>query len=97
MQVAVPQAILLNSHGFYGDCDLLAGSNTGIPPKCNVTAQWVPPGRSKILPYASGNNPGQPLNAVHFHIAGHAPFCSNMLDTLVSYGSLLQRSISGEG
>ncbi|CAL8462933.1 g2467 [Coccomyxa elongata] len=56
--VAVPQAILLNSHGFYGDCDLLAGSNTVIPPKCNVTTQWVPPGRSKILPYASGNNPG---------------------------------------
>ena len=56
--VNVPQSTLMNGHGFYGDCDLLAGSNTAIPPKCNVTLQWVPPGRSSILPYNAPNNPG---------------------------------------
>ncbi|KAK9907756.1 hypothetical protein WJX75_009340 [Coccomyxa subellipsoidea] len=56
--VAVPQSITLNSHGFYGDCDLLAGTNTAIAPKCNVTTQWVPPGRSKFLPYSAVTNPG---------------------------------------
>ncbi len=67
VQVAVPQAITLNSHGFYGDCELLQGTNTVIPPKCNVTTQWVPPGRSKFLPYAAGTNPGQsPSNSVYF-------------------------------
>lgn len=81
MQVAVPQAITLNSHGFYGDCDLLAGSNTAIPPKCNVTTQWVPPGRSKILPYASGNNPGQLLHTIYYHIADRALLCSNFVHT----------------
>jgi hypothetical protein len=56
--VAVPQSILLNGHGFYGDCNMLAGSNTVVAPKCNVTTQWVPPGRSNILPYAPATNPG---------------------------------------
>ena len=56
--VGVPQSILLNGHGFYGDCALLDGGNFLVDPKCNVTAQWVPPGRSSILPYNAPSNPG---------------------------------------
>lgn len=60
--VNVPQSTLLNGHGYYGDCALLAGSNTEIAPKCNVTLQWVPPGRSSVLPYNSPRNPGVRVN-----------------------------------
>ena len=56
--VGVPQSILLNNQGFYGDCTLLDGTNTAVPPKCNVTLQWVAPGRSSVLPYAGADNPG---------------------------------------
>ena len=58
--VGVPQSTLLNGHGYYGDCALLGGANTAIPPKCNVSLQWVPPGRSSVLPFASPENPGMP-------------------------------------
>ena len=54
----MPQSVLLNGYGYYGDCALLAGSNTAIAPKCNVTLQWVPPGRSSVLPYNAPSNPG---------------------------------------
>ena len=56
--VGVPQSILLNGHGFYGDCALLDGGNFLVDPKCNVTRQWVPPGRSSVLPYNAPSNPG---------------------------------------
>ncbi len=56
--VNMPQSTLLNGHGYYGDCAMLAGSNTAVAPKCNVTLQWVPPGRSSVLPYNSPSNPG---------------------------------------
>ena len=58
--VGVPQSILLNGHGFYGDCALLDGGNFLVDPKCNVTRQWVPPGRSSVLPYNAPSNPGAP-------------------------------------
>lgn len=57
--VNVPQSTLLNGHGFYGDCALLAGSNTAIAPKCNVSLQWAAPGRSSVLPYNADANPGE--------------------------------------
>lgn len=61
--VGVPQSILLNNRGFYGDCALLSGDNTMVPPKCNVSVQWVAPGRSSVLPYAGANSPGAPVLA----------------------------------
>lgn len=58
--VNVPQSIMLNGHAFYGDCALLEGANTAVAPKCAVTHQWLPPGRSSVLPFAAANNPGRP-------------------------------------
>ena len=56
--VAVPQSILLNGHAFYGDCALLEGTNTATAPRCSVQHQWLPPGRSSVLPFAPSTNPG---------------------------------------
>lgn len=56
--VDLPQAVLLNGHGFYEDCELLGAGNTATPISCDATQQFVPPGRSKILPFNDPTNPG---------------------------------------
>ncbi|KAG1672998.1 hypothetical protein FOA52_005928 [Chlamydomonas sp. UWO 241] len=57
--VGNPQAILLNNHGFYADCELFAGSggSTG-PPTCDPKDFTVAAGRSAQQPWASAFNPG---------------------------------------
>lgn len=49
--VGLPQAILINGKGFYGDCDLIGGLIVGAGvaetnPPCDVTTAVVSPGRS---------------------------------------------------
>lgn len=48
--VGLPQAILINGKGFYGDCDLIGGLSVGAGvaeanPPCDVTTSIVSPGR----------------------------------------------------
>ena len=48
--VGLPQAILMNGKGFYGDCNLIGGLSVGAGvaeanPPCNVTTAVVSPGR----------------------------------------------------
>ncbi|GIL43898.1 hypothetical protein Vafri_1486 [Volvox africanus] len=57
--IGMPQAILINGRGFYGDCQLFPGSGANpVPPTCTPTTFTVPPGRSPAQPWASNNNPG---------------------------------------
>ena len=47
--VGLPQAVLINGKGFYGDCDLIGGLPVGAgvaekDPSCNVTTAVVAPG-----------------------------------------------------
>ncbi|GIL81975.1 hypothetical protein Vretimale_1452 [Volvox reticuliferus] len=57
--IGMPQAILINGRGFYGDCQLFPGSGgNSAPPTCMPSTFTVPPGRSPAQPWASNNNPG---------------------------------------
>eukprot|EP00884_Botryococcus_braunii_P009161 jgi/Botrbrau1/18246/Bobra.0844s0001.1 len=56
--VDLPQSVLLNGHGFYEDCELLGAGNTATPISCDATEQYIPAGRSKILPFNDPTNPG---------------------------------------
>lgn len=52
--VGLPQAILINGHGFYGDCNLIGGLPAGAGvaeenPPCDVTTAVVAPGRTSKL------------------------------------------------
>lgn len=47
--VGLPQAVLFNGKGFFGDCDLIGGLPVGAgvaeeDPSCNVTAAVIAPG-----------------------------------------------------
>ena len=53
----IPQALLVNGRGYYGDCSLNAGGVT-TPINCSVSQYWVPPGASAVQPWASAVNPG---------------------------------------
>lgn len=55
--VDLPQSVLLNGKGFYGDCALLQGGNSN-PLMCNVTTASVPAGRSAINPQTTQANQG---------------------------------------
>lgn len=55
--VGLPQAVLLNGKGFYGDCDLIGGlsNNDGVATHdttCNVTSSVVAPGMSPAVSLA---------------------------------------------
>ena len=52
--VGLPQAILMNGQGFYGDCSLIGGLAVGAGvaaenPPCDVTTAVVAPGRTSKL------------------------------------------------
>ena len=59
----LPQSILMNGQGYYGDCQLnKAGGATLLP--CNVTTVSVSPDESQQQPWASASNPGDLCHAV---------------------------------
>ena len=55
--VGLPQAVLFNGKGFFGDCDLIGGLPVGagvaeVNPTCNVTTSVVPPGDHRTSVHA---------------------------------------------
>eukprot|EP00798_Chlamydomonas_sp_ICE-L_P020706 gene20706-27512_t len=53
-----PQGMLINGHGYYGDCPLAPGFGGGPVPQCNASIFTVGKGRSAVQPWASDTNPG---------------------------------------
>ena len=56
--VGLPQAVLVNGKGFYGDCDLIGGlsNNDGVATHdttCNVTTSVIAPGMGHAIHMAS--------------------------------------------
>ncbi len=53
----LPQSIIMNGQGYYGDCQLNPAGGAALLP-CNVTAVTVKPDESQQQPWASASNPG---------------------------------------
>lgn len=71
--VGLPQAVLLNGKGFYGDCNLIGGLGNvaGVAtkdPTCNVTSGLILAGASCLLPPPTHTHT---LLSPHTHIAFH--------------------------
>ena len=53
----LPQSIIMNGQGYYGDCQLNPAGGAALLP-CNVSAVTVKPDESQQQPWASASNPG---------------------------------------
>ncbi|DBA96798.1 TPA: hypothetical protein ACH3X3_012965 [Trebouxia sp. C0006] len=94
--VGLPQAILINGKGFYGDCDLIGGLSVGAGvaeanPSCNVTTAVISPGKSVQQPWASPGNPG----CSHENITVTAGKTYRV--RIINGGSLLYQTVCFEG
>ena len=65
ISAGLPQSIIMNGQGFYGDCQLNPVNGAASLP-CNVTAATVKPDESQQQPWASAANPGA--------LQAHAPW-----------------------
>ena len=80
--VGLPQAILINGKGFYGDCDLIGGLSVGAgvaeaDPSCNVTTAVISPGRSTQDLLHHSVAPDLRLATLQWHQAKDADQCSS--------------------